>query len=288
MPVNPRRPRQAFAHRNEIVGRDKLGGERAPGAALDLDAQGVDEMRRQRHCDDPPAPHHDIPTHAFHPLGRKPLPPAGRREMTLDAIAAGIEPHLATFYLQSAVPEVAELYGLLQSLATVSRLERIPSLKDMAQDANVEMTFALLGYPVLQAADIFCVRANIVPVARDNRAHVEVAREIARRFNHLYGEALPLSEGVDQPVCLVAPAGRRMMTCEAPPAIRTASRSTPRCSASTARRPEPTRSASPPEHGCGPSRLTKKRRTSISLTRSTPLRKAASPSPPSSKHWSGR
>lgn len=117
-------------------------------------------------------------------------------EMILDSIAAGIEPEKVTFYLQSGIPEINEMYTLLQSLATVARLERLPSLKDMARDANIEMPFALLGYPVLQAADILCVRGNLVPVGKDNIAHVEVTREIARRFNHLYGETLPVPDGL--------------------------------------------------------------------------------------------
>jgi len=119
---------------------------------------------------------------------------ANARELVLDNIAAGIDPDRVTFYLQSAVHEIHEMYTLFQNLVTVSRLERIPSLKDMARDANIEMPFGLLGYPVLQAADILCVRGNIVPVGKDNAAHVEVAREIARRFNSLYGEVLPIPE----------------------------------------------------------------------------------------------
>jgi tryptophanyl-tRNA synthetase len=116
------------------------------------------------------------------------------RELVLDAISAGIEPEHATFYVQSGVREISEMYTLFQSLVTVSRLERIPSLKEMARDANVEMPFGLLGYPVLQAADILCVKANVVPVGKDNVAHVEVTREIARRFNSLYGEIFPIPE----------------------------------------------------------------------------------------------
>jgi tryptophanyl-tRNA synthetase len=118
------------------------------------------------------------------------------RQMVLDSIASGIDPEIATFYLQSAIPEIHEMYTLFQSLVTVSRLERMPSLKDMARAANIEMPYSLLGYPVLQAADILCVRGEIVPVGKDNIAHVEVTREIARRFNHLYGETLPVPEGM--------------------------------------------------------------------------------------------
>lgn len=118
------------------------------------------------------------------------------RQMVLDEIASGLDPEVATFYLQSAIPEIHEMYTLFQSLVTVSRLERMPSLKDMARAANIEMPYSLLGYPVLQAADILCVRGEIVPVGKDNIAHVEVTREIARRFNHLYGETLPVPEGM--------------------------------------------------------------------------------------------
>lgn len=116
------------------------------------------------------------------------------REMVLDALAAGIDPHKVTFYLQSMIHEIHEMYTLFQSLVTVARLERLPSLKDMARDAGIEMPFALLGYPVLQAADILCVRGNIVPVGKDNMAHVEITREIARRFNGMYGEVFPVPE----------------------------------------------------------------------------------------------
>ncbi len=113
------------------------------------------------------------------------------RGLVLDALSAGFDPDKAVF---SAIPEVHELAGLLQSLVTVSRLERLPALKDMARDADVEMSFALLGYPILQSADILSVRANAVPVGKDNYAFVEVTRELARRFNGRYGEVFPIPE----------------------------------------------------------------------------------------------
>ncbi|MDH5605965.1 MAG: tryptophan--tRNA ligase, partial [Anaerolineae bacterium] len=118
------------------------------------------------------------------------------RDLVLDSIAAGIAPESSTFYLQSGIPEIHEMYTLFQSLVTVPRLERMPSLKDMARAANIEMPLGLLGYPVLQAADILCVGGEMVPVGKDNIAHVEVTREIARRFNFLYGEVLPIPEGL--------------------------------------------------------------------------------------------
>jgi tryptophanyl-tRNA synthetase len=120
---------------------------------------------------------------------------ANARDMVLDQLSAGIDPEKATFYLQSAIPEVSELNTLFQNLVTVPRLERVPSLKDMARAAGKdEMPYGLLGYPVLQAADILCVKGDVVPVGKDNHAHVEVTREIARRFNHLYGEVFPIPE----------------------------------------------------------------------------------------------
>ena len=118
------------------------------------------------------------------------------RHLVLDAISAGIDPEIVTFYLQSAIPEMHEVYTLLQNVITVPRLERLPSLKDMARDANIEMPYGLLGYPVLQAADILHVKSHLVPVGKDNIAHVEVTREIARRFNYLYGEVFPVPDGM--------------------------------------------------------------------------------------------
>ncbi len=118
------------------------------------------------------------------------------RHLVLDAVSAGIEPENVTFYLQSAIPEMHEIYTLFQNLVSVPRLERLPSLKDMARDANIEMPYGLLGYPVLQAADILHVKAHLVPVGKDNIAHVEITREIARRFNHLYGEVFPVPDSM--------------------------------------------------------------------------------------------
>lgn len=111
------------------------------------------------------------------------------RELVKDSIAAGVNPEKVTFYLQSAIPEIHEIYTLLQSLVTVPRLERLPSLKEMAQGlTDTEMPFALLGYPVLQTADVLCLNADVVPVGKDNAAHIEITREIARRFNYKYGD----------------------------------------------------------------------------------------------------
>ncbi|MFZ2781438.1 MAG: tryptophan--tRNA ligase [Rectinemataceae bacterium] len=117
------------------------------------------------------------------------------RSAALDYLACGIDPRKSIIYLQSAVPEVVELNLFFGNLITVPRLSRVPSLKEMAQSAHIEeMPFGLLGYPVLQAADILLPRAHLVPVGKDNVAHVEVTREIARRFNYLYGETFPVPD----------------------------------------------------------------------------------------------
>jgi tryptophanyl-tRNA synthetase len=114
------------------------------------------------------------------------------RELLLDYLAVGIDPARATIYVQSEVPEVAELNLLFSMLVTVPRLERVPTLKDVMQDEHIEQpSLGLLGYPVLQAADILLVKADLVPVGKDQESHVEVTREIARRFNTLYGEVFP-------------------------------------------------------------------------------------------------
>ncbi|MBL8965880.1 MAG: tryptophan--tRNA ligase [Spirochaetaceae bacterium] len=122
------------------------------------------------------------------------------RSAALDYLACGIDPAKSVIYLQSAVPEVIELSLYFQNLVSVARLSRIPSLKDMARgigiDNDNEMPFGLLGYPVLQSADILLPRAHLVPVGKDNVAHVEITREIARRFNYLYGETFPVPEAL--------------------------------------------------------------------------------------------
>jgi len=117
------------------------------------------------------------------------------REMILDYLACGVDPAKSTIYLQSAVHEVYEMNLIFENLVTVPRLQRLPSLKDMAKSANLtEMPLGLLGYPVLQAADILMPRANLVPVGKDNEAHVELTREIARRFNSMYDEVFPIPD----------------------------------------------------------------------------------------------
>ena len=117
------------------------------------------------------------------------------RELVLDYLACGIDPERSVIFLQSAVPQTYELNLIFEMLVTVPRLERVPSLKEMAQAAHLDvLPFGLLGYPVLQAADILLPRAHLVPVGKDNESHIEVTREIARRFNRLYGDVFPIPE----------------------------------------------------------------------------------------------
>lgn len=110
-------------------------------------------------------------------------------DMVVDWLAVGLSPSVATLFVQSKVPEHAELHLLLSMVTPVSWLERVPSYKD--QQANLTdrdlSTYGFLGYPVLQAADILMYRASHVPVGGDQVAHLELAREIARRFNHIFG-----------------------------------------------------------------------------------------------------
>ena len=135
------------------------------------------------------------------------------RDIVLDYLAAGIDPERSTIFVQSAVPETYELNLLFEMLVSVPRLERIPTLKEMARDANLEvMPFGLLGYPVLQAADILLPRAHLVPVGKDNEAHVELAREIARRFNRVYGDVFPVPDVLSEGPLLVGTDGEGKMS----------------------------------------------------------------------------
>jgi len=119
------------------------------------------------------------------------------RELMLDYLACGIDPEKATLFLQSAVPEVYELNLIFEMLISINRLSGLPSIKEMAKNAHIaqdSIPFGLVGYPVLQSVDILMPKADLVPVGKDNEAHVELARDIARRFNQYYGEVFPMPE----------------------------------------------------------------------------------------------
>lgn len=118
-------------------------------------------------------------------------------EMVLDYLACGIDPSKSTIYLQSACPAVYELNLIFEMLIPINRLTGLPSLKEMARNAHIDedrVSFGLVGYPVLQSADILMPRAHLVPVGKDNEPHIELCRDIARKFNQLYGEIFPLPE----------------------------------------------------------------------------------------------
>jgi tryptophanyl-tRNA synthetase len=119
-------------------------------------------------------------------------------DIVLDYLSVGIDPEQSTIFLQSALPETFELNLILEMMVTLPRLTRLPSIKDMARAAQIDedtVPFGLVGYPVLQAADILLPRAHLVPVGKDNVAHVEITREMARRFNRLYDrEVFPVPD----------------------------------------------------------------------------------------------
>jgi tryptophanyl-tRNA synthetase len=119
------------------------------------------------------------------------------RELVLDYLSVGMDPERSVIYLQSLVPETCELHLLFSMLVSVPRLERLPSLKDVMRGLEIETaSYGLLGYPVLQSADIMIVRGNLVPVGKDQASHIEITREIARRFNDLYGETFPVPDAL--------------------------------------------------------------------------------------------
>ena len=119
-------------------------------------------------------------------------------QVAADYIAAGLDPAKCAIFLQSAVKEHAELHLLFSMITPVGWLERVPTYKEKrellaerGQEGDESISYGLLGYPCLQAADILVYRAHAVPVGRDQAAHLEMSREIARRFNHLYGPVFP-------------------------------------------------------------------------------------------------
>jgi len=116
--------------------------------------------------------------------------------IVLDWLAAGIDPDRSTLVLQSAVPAHTQLDTLLGMLVTVSRLNRVPTYKEQVKELHLQPSLGLLAYPVLQAADILVYKANTVPVGEDQLPHIELTREVARRFNQLYGETFPEPDGL--------------------------------------------------------------------------------------------
>ena len=123
-------------------------------------------------------------------------------DMVIDWLAAGVDPARATLFIQSQVPEHAELHLLLSMMVPLGWLERVPTYKDQQEKLeNKDLsTYGFLGYPLLQAADILIYRADKVPVGEDQVPHIEFSREVARRFNHLYGREPGFAEKVAEAV----------------------------------------------------------------------------------------
>jgi len=135
-------------------------------------------------------------------------------DTVVDWLAAGINPGTATLFVQSKVPEHAELHLLLSMLTPVSWLERVPSYKDQQvklKDRDLA-TYGFLGYPLLQSADILIYRAGNVPVGADQVAHVELTREVARRFNHIYGREAGFEEHAEAAVARMGRKQARLYT----------------------------------------------------------------------------
>jgi tryptophanyl-tRNA synthetase len=118
-------------------------------------------------------------------------------DMLIDWLAAGLDPLRSPMFRQSQIKEHTELYLIFSMLITANRLERNPTVKEQARALNIEqIIYGHLGYPVLQAADILLYKGNAVPVGEDQVPHIEITREIARRFNNQYGEVFPEPEAL--------------------------------------------------------------------------------------------
>jgi tryptophanyl-tRNA synthetase len=135
------------------------------------------------------------------------------KEMVIDWLAAGIDPKRSTIFVQSQIPEHAELYLLLSMFIPIPWLERCPTYKEQLNQLKGKnlKTYGFLGYPVLQAADILLYKAEVVPVGEDQLPHLELTREITRRFNHLYRNIFPIPQAkLTQVARLVGLDGRKM------------------------------------------------------------------------------
>ena len=134
------------------------------------------------------------------------------REMAATLIALGLDPERCTLFVQSHRPEVTELAWLLMTITPVSWLERTPTYKEKKQNQPDDVNHGLLTYPVLQAADIVIYKASLVPVGKDQAAHLELSREIVRRFNNHYGDTFPEPQAVhtEAPIVLGTDGVRKM------------------------------------------------------------------------------
>ncbi len=135
-------------------------------------------------------------------------------EIIMDWISVGLDPEVSTFFIQSDIKEHAELYLLFSMITPLPWLERNPTYKEQLRELTQRdlYTYGFLGYPVLQAADILMYKANGVPVGEDQAPHVELTREIARRFNHLYGEVFAVPDVLLTPMSKLLGMDRRKMS----------------------------------------------------------------------------
>jgi tryptophanyl-tRNA synthetase len=132
-------------------------------------------------------------------------------QMACDYLSAGLDPKKCAVFIQSDVKEHAELHLLFSMITPLSWLERVPSYKEKAAELGLD-SYGFLGYPLLQAADILVYRATAVPVGKDQLPHIELTREIARRFNNLYGDTLPEPEALLTPFPIVPGTDGRKMS----------------------------------------------------------------------------
>jgi len=133
-------------------------------------------------------------------------------DMVIDWVAAGVDPNNAVLFIQSRVPQHAELHLLLSMMTPLGWLERVPTYKDQQaalKDKDLA-TYGFLGYPLLQSADILIYRAGLVPVGEDQVAHVELTREVARRFNHLYGREPGFEEKAEEAIKKIGKKGGKL------------------------------------------------------------------------------
>ncbi|MBW2032781.1 MAG: tryptophan--tRNA ligase [Deltaproteobacteria bacterium] len=135
-------------------------------------------------------------------------------DIVIDWISVGLDPEVSTFFIQSQIKEHSELHLIFSMITPLPWLERNPTYKEQLQELTHKnvYTYGFLGYPVLQAADILMYKANGVPVGEDQAPHVELTREIARRFNHLYGEVFPVPDVILTPTAKLLGTDRRKMS----------------------------------------------------------------------------
>ncbi|MCB1791765.1 MAG: tryptophan--tRNA ligase [Gammaproteobacteria bacterium] len=156
------------------------------------------ELQHEYQCFFFVADWHALTTHYDDPS----MVPQATWDMVIDWLAAGVNPGEATLFIQSRVPEHAELHLLLSMITPLGWLERVPTYKDQQEKLKEKdlSTYGFLGYPLLQSADILVYRAGLVPVGEDQVVHVELTREVARRFNHIYGREPGFEEKAEQAI----------------------------------------------------------------------------------------